>query len=560
MIVKMSKQYTTSTAALKATTADIFKLDSNVIDSKKIKLNGTDITELMGGNYVFKDSRENPKVYDIVKTSVTVNEETGEVFVGSPWLDGVMNVENMGDNTPSEMAWLNYYGWGAQFDLKLKAVHNNMCYNNYYESEGSIRYLDDDYVCQINTEDLTFAPAIFVSDDSNIPFVVSSSFDNLENASFFCGGLMVDGNTYLNINSSFKNLKSLSLNTPFINEASFIAGSFIGTYFTNKTFNIDMPSLTCGDFGFFQSNLEAFDSDIKNIRSGSYMFTNSSLHSFSSDMPNLLFAPIMFAETNLKNFKSNLCSLVNGTYMFSGCQLSSESIMYILYSIRDIQSDINNATIIDNEEYFDDNTFLAELLRGKEGFVVCENNGYKRMKYVFDWTSDKTSAMLCNLLFSHDISLSGTMIMEHLGFDYITFGDLGEIGIDCTQETADAFAQEVGFDTIDDLTQAFADKGWTVYWQFNGESATYDLRGKSTPAPIWAKLEEIKEVEIPEKMRNFLKISEEKKVSKPYKYVSIEDPTKHYNLNWFSSGKSTDGYQQFDSLEAAMEAFGIKEK
>lgn len=43
----MDKQYTTKTSSLKATTANIYKVESKVIDSKEIKLDGVDILDLI---------------------------------------------------------------------------------------------------------------------------------------------------------------------------------------------------------------------------------------------------------------------------------------------------------------------------------------------------------------------------------------------------------------------------------------------------------------------------------------------------------------------------------
>lgn len=65
----MATNYTTNTAALKATRADVQKLDAKSIDAKSIKLNGINIEDLLssggGSNIIIEDGRTNPTNRDI---------------------------------------------------------------------------------------------------------------------------------------------------------------------------------------------------------------------------------------------------------------------------------------------------------------------------------------------------------------------------------------------------------------------------------------------------------------------------------------------------------------
>ena len=121
---------------------------------------------------------------------------------------------------------------------------------------------------------------------------------------------------------------------------------------------------------------------------------------------------------------------------------------------------------------------------------------------------------------------------------YLTLG----IGCDNNQTDKDLFAQEVGYPDMTALLQTLQDKGWTVGAQFNGRpSSNYSLRQPES-LPVFVKLIEV----IPTDENSF------------YEYTS-QDGYKFYNLDWFhETTGSTDGYNQFNSLEEAITTFNIK--
>lgn len=131
-----------------------------------------------------------------------------------------------------------------------------------------------------------------------------------------------------------------------------------------------------------------------------------------------------------------------------------------------------------------------------------------------------------------------------------TIGGYIDIGIDCanTDEAKNAFAQEIEYDSWDELIQEFTDKNWVVRFSFNPRTSSYSMRNIGIEEqPIFVKIEEATE-------------NVTRRELKRYRYTS-QDGEKHYNLHCYhtSNGDNT-GYTQFDSLEAAEEHYGLIRK
>lgn len=95
----MATNYTTNTASLKTSIADIHKLDAKIIDAKKIKLNGTNIEDLLssaGSNIIIDDGREVKTKYDIWEHAAVENE------------DGSITVKNL--YVPDASGWTDEFG------------------------------------------------------------------------------------------------------------------------------------------------------------------------------------------------------------------------------------------------------------------------------------------------------------------------------------------------------------------------------------------------------------------------------------------------------------------
>ena len=129
------------------------------------------------------------------------------------------------------------------------------------------------------------------------------------------------------------------------------------------------------------------------------------------------------------------------------------------------------------------------------------------------------------------------------------------IGITNTDAAKQAFAEECDCDTWEELNKEFDDKNWGVYWQFNGEATTFDLRGERPSTAVYTKLEEV-----------FLPTEEEIAAAKEkgehiqiphYQYTS-QDGDNYYNIHWYhDSNTNNEGYDYFESLEMATLAYSV---
>ena len=281
------------------------------------------------------------------------------------------------------------------------------------------------------------------------------------------------------------------------------------------TFTSDLSSLTDGERMFYHcGNLTSFTSDLSSLKDGESMFSGcTNLTSFASDLSSLTNGYYMFYNcTNLTTFKSDLSYLTYGS-MFYKTKLNPQSVMYIVDSIKDIDAE--------KKLYQDGIIPYVTLADGKysatQGFM---SNGI----YVYTYHNPNP--------------YTNTIAAANVG--KLT------IGIDVTNDAAtiadqlQAFAEGALYDSWADLKQKFIDKGWTVTWQYGGTttSITYDMRGERTiPCAVYTKLVEVEDKDQAE-------------------YVN-EEGTKFYNIEWGHDVTHPQDFQQFDSIEDAMVAYGV---
>ena len=197
-------------------------------------------------------------------------------------------------------------------------------------------------------------------------------------------------------------------------------------------------------------------------------------------MPNLESALWMFQNVRFKKFSSDLPNLTSAKSMFA-------------YNI--------------NLNQF--RGALPKLLDGTTMFIGCRLDAcsvFYIISSVPTWTSG-----------------------EHL----LTIG----CGCSNDDESKDAYAQEIGYESFTTLNDAFIAKGWTVTWQFNGPvAANYSLRNpRPEPSKVFAKISEIDE-----------------------EVAIYTDGEKFYNLDW-GHVVNDDSYEEFESFEAALEHFNLRE-
>ena len=142
------------------------------------------------------------------------------------------------------------------------------------------------------------------------------------------------------------------------------------------------------------------------------------------------------------------------------------------------------------------------------------------------------------------------------------------IGIGAYEENRDEFANEIGFDSFDELTAAFNEKGWAVEWIFQ-QTSTYSLRRNTKK--FYKLIEYTGEIKLPSNLVKSHNLPETIKVDdltknpkaklitdklKP-EYKSNTDSTKLYRLAISESNEFCKDWEEFESLEEALAHFDV---
>ena len=231
------------------------------------------------------------------------------------------------------------------------------------------------------------------------------------------------------------------------------------------------------------------------------MFSNSEIETVVSDMPELVQGDGMFAGcSNLTTFVGSLSSLKSGYNMFGrGCSISS------------MDSDV-----IDNQIY----NVIAALLM----YSIFPPDYVYSMIEVIPNSAPKLNPMsVINILESLPDRETDAPNLDETDFTNSTEGII-TIGIGAYEETKDEFANEIDFETFDELTSAFNEKGWAVDWIFQ-EATTYARRRNTQTQTLYKLIElkdeikvtkeAIKKFNLPEtiKMDDFIKNAQLKSVA-----------------------------------------------
>ena len=270
------------------------------------------------------------------------------------------------------------------------------------------------------------------------------------------------------------NLASFSSELPSLNDAKWMFG-----YCSKlKTFTSDLSNVTDGDGAFYYcsdlttfstnlsnlstgkqmfhycTKLESFNVDLSNLCNGSSMFRGcEKLTSFTSDLSKLTYAKDMFNNCkNLTTVTSNLSSLVCGEGMFKNNRLSPMSVIYIIDSIRDISAE---------KKLYEDGIKSYVTKNDETGIYSASRGFMSDGGYVYE--KDGQIERIGK-------SEVGTLT---LGIDVINESET-------LQEQLQSFAEEAFFDSWAELQEMFAEKGWTVTFEYCGISQNYKYKGCKT--------------------------------------------------------------------------------
>lgn len=305
--------YTTTTASLKATTANIRDLDA-----KSIKLNGEQIP-----SKVLDDRGDFVTDQDLWGTTVTT-DENGVVHVSHKFLS----------NPNGSSAW----------NRSVYSVKDNKAYTS-TDASG-------DPLCNIQTEMINDGTKMFHGSSIRS---FSSDLSNLTN-----------GKDMFSFSTSFTSFSGDLSN--LINGDSMFSSTKL------TSFRGDLSSLTNGNHMFSSTKLTSFNGDLSNLNNGRVMFQRTSLTFFNGDLSNLVNGDQMFCETPLTSFIGYLSSLINGSNMFRGTSLTlfNGNNMFGTTSLDPFNGDLSNLT--NGYQMFRDTPLtsfsgnLSSLIYGSEMF------------------------------------------------------------------------------------------------------------------------------------------------------------------------------------------------
>ena len=529
----MANTYTTKTAALKATKADINKLDA-----KKMLLNGKNILEYI-----------NEKTTVVLDERGTLANDELDIWNSYVTKDVFGNVIINRSAKPFEhnYAYLSSTG-------KISITRGSSCV---HVINNEVLDANNEHVMYWQTDGLTSSQDNYVF-SSNIK-TFSSDLSSLTN-----GRYMFDGCT--NLTSFNGDLSSLTNGYEMFRDC---------TKLNSFNYKNGLQKIENGYCMFYNTELSEFNAELPNLKNASWMFFSCPLTSFNSDLPSLTDGTHMFKCCgSLTSFKSDLSSLTNGYEMFYSCsQLNSFSadLPSLTYGV-DMFNNCTNLT-----SFYSD---LPSLTNGHGMFKYCEN--------LNSFTSDLSSLTDgywmfgdCSKLTSFNSSLSsltdGYWMFGGCKLDAPSVANIIHfipqrdakptstgngniyigIGITNTDAAKQAFAEECDCTDWAELNKEFDDKNWAVQWQFNGP-VSYSLRDPRPSTLVYTKLVEV-----------FMPTEEEIAAAKEkgehietphYEYVS-QDGDNYYNIHWYhDSNTNNEGYDCFESLEMATLSYGVLPK
>lgn len=260
---------------------------------------------------------------------------------------------------------------------------------------------------------------------------------------------------------------------------------------TSLSSEITLNKLRSGNRMFIGTGLTDVSSfDLKALESGSEMFRGLTMGQWTKDMPALKVANNMFYEcSKLYSFEGNLSSLENMEYMF---YLAGSTIVgpgrragihnfnpvnlnkvkkarYAFYQAGFVSWRWDMPSLEDGTYMFDHNTalttFTGSLQKLKDG-----TNMFSSDSSLTTFISNLSSLEKADNMFNAcKLSPESVMYIVDSIKDHGSGNKGIALGINCqdTTEAKEAFAQEAGYNTWQDMHDILVSKGWTPTWQYN---------------------------------------------------------------------------------------------
>lgn len=272
--------YTTTTAALKATKADIRNLNA-----QEIKL---------------KDKN----ILDYIKDSEFDSYDTRDPQLKNDELD----------------IWNTEISLSEEGHIEVKPKEHGITYDNGYVYEG----ITESQQNTLKTAVKVIDNEVLGADDAHLMYWQTDGLTGGNKILNNCSALTTFNSDLSSLTNGYQMFYNCSNITSFNgNLSSLTEADRMFSYCSNLiTFSSDLLSLSNGSQMFYNcTNLTSFSSNLSSLTNGAGMFFGcTALASFSSDLPNLTDGAQMFWDCiKLESVNSNLSSLMTGRDMFSGC-------------------------------------------------------------------------------------------------------------------------------------------------------------------------------------------------------------------------------------------------
>lgn len=319
--------YTTKTAALKATKADI-----NRLDAKKLSLNGKNILDYISesgfNSYDPRDPQLKNDKLDIWNTEISLSD------------NGHIEVK------PFEHDYNSISSTAKTTIRNAFAVRNNEVFD-----------ADNNHVMYWQTDGLTNGGGILggfsnvVTFDSDMPSLTCA------NDMFTYTPSLTSFNGDLSSLVEAKNMFFISELTSFTSDLSSLQNGdsmFAECYNLSDFTCKNLDSLIYGNGMFSDTSITSFEMNLSSLAEGENMFRGCpNLTTFIGDLSSLKYGDEMFFFCeNLSTFIGDLSSLVYGDEMFSGCSLLTSftspipSLISAKYMFEECKLDAPSVTII----------------------------------------------------------------------------------------------------------------------------------------------------------------------------------------------------------------------
>ena len=343
--------YTTKTAALKATKADIRNLNA-----QEIKLKDKSILDYISdsefNSYDSRDPQLKNDELDIWNTAISLSDN-GHIEVKP-------NKHTYEEMTDEQKELLLNSAAQVIDDEVLDTDGNHLMYwqtnglidachildrnsDGLDDAELSVFYhytYNDDNYDELSNSNLT----VFSSDLSSLKYGYSM-FNGCSQLESFSSDLSsLEDGYYMFVDCT--NLTSFATDLSSLTDGSsmFRNCTNLTTFSSDSSGSpVNLSSLTSGTEMFAGCiQLVSFSSDLSSLQHGYGMFTYClQLESFSSDLSSLMYGDDMFGGCeNLTSFSSSLPSLTRGYEMFSYCKLDSKSVANIIHTLPINESEV----------------------------------------------------------------------------------------------------------------------------------------------------------------------------------------------------------------------------